>query len=157
MLLAVAGVLAFYLAFNLGANDVANAMGTSVGSKAVTLGQRCAAAGAECLRSTDYGYHLTGALAGQPRAMAWGNAGGHARGRAVAQLSHNEGAPGFRFPYGRWGTHGGGAHGGWPQGDPLGEPRADFQRLAGHSAGERADCGAVLCRDTARYSATTQP
>jgi inorganic phosphate transporter, PiT family len=32
-------VVAFYLAWNLGANDVANSMGTSVGSKAVTLSQ----------------------------------------------------------------------------------------------------------------------
>ena len=30
-------ILAFYVAWNLGANDVANSMGTSVGSKAVTL------------------------------------------------------------------------------------------------------------------------
>lgn len=38
-------VLAFYLACNLGANDVANSMGTSVGSKAVTLRQALAIAG----------------------------------------------------------------------------------------------------------------
>ncbi len=38
-MLIVAGVLAFYLAWNLGANDVANSMATSVGSKAITLGQ----------------------------------------------------------------------------------------------------------------------
>lgn len=38
--LIVAGVLvAFYMAWNVGANDVANAMGTSVGSKALTLKQ----------------------------------------------------------------------------------------------------------------------
>lgn len=38
-------VLAFYLAWNLGANDVANSMGTSVGSKAVTLRQALVIAG----------------------------------------------------------------------------------------------------------------
>ena len=38
-------VLSFYVAWNLGANDVANAMGTSVGSKAVTLRQALVIAG----------------------------------------------------------------------------------------------------------------
>ncbi|HEY9907486.1 MAG TPA: inorganic phosphate transporter [Thermosynechococcaceae cyanobacterium] len=38
-------LLAFYLAWNLGANDVANSMGTSIGSKAVTLRQALVIAG----------------------------------------------------------------------------------------------------------------
>jgi len=38
-------LLSFYVAWNLGANDVANAMGTSVGSKAVTLRQALVIAG----------------------------------------------------------------------------------------------------------------
>ena len=38
-------LLSFYVAWNLGANDVANAMGTSVGSKAVTMRQALVIAG----------------------------------------------------------------------------------------------------------------
>ncbi|XGV94519.1 MAG: inorganic phosphate transporter [Leptolyngbya sp. BL-A-14] len=45
LILVVASLLAFYLAWNLGANDVANSMGTSVGSKAVTLRQALLIAG----------------------------------------------------------------------------------------------------------------
>ncbi|MGV0026536.1 inorganic phosphate transporter [Phormidesmis priestleyi] len=44
-LLVLTSALAFYLAWNLGANDVANSMGTSVGSKAVTLRQAIVIAG----------------------------------------------------------------------------------------------------------------
>jgi PiT family inorganic phosphate transporter len=43
-LLIFAVVLAFYVAWNIGANDVANAMGTSVGSGALTLGRAVALA-----------------------------------------------------------------------------------------------------------------
>ena len=32
-------VVGFFMAWGIGANDVANAMGTSVGSRALTLGQ----------------------------------------------------------------------------------------------------------------------
>jgi PiT family inorganic phosphate transporter len=45
LLVVVGGCLALYVACNLGANDVANSMGTSVGSKAVTLKQAIAIAG----------------------------------------------------------------------------------------------------------------
>jgi PiT family inorganic phosphate transporter len=45
LLLLLVIVLAFYVACNLGANDVANSMGTSVGSKAITLKQAIAIAG----------------------------------------------------------------------------------------------------------------
>lgn len=41
----IVALIAFYVAWNLGANDVANSMGTSVGSKALTLGKAIAIAG----------------------------------------------------------------------------------------------------------------
>ncbi|MBE9035613.1 inorganic phosphate transporter, partial [aff. Roholtiella sp. LEGE 12411] len=62
-LIAVA-LLAFYVAFNLGANDVANAMGTSVGSKAVTLKQALIIAGIlEFTGATLFGHEVTETLA----------------------------------------------------------------------------------------------
>ncbi|BAY11620.1 inorganic phosphate transporter [Calothrix sp. NIES-2098] len=62
--LALVAVLAFYVAFNLGANDVANAMGTSVGSKAVTLKQALIIAGVlEFAGAVLFGHEVTETLA----------------------------------------------------------------------------------------------
>ena len=38
-ILIIASMLGFFMAWGIGANDVANAMGTSVGSRAITLKQ----------------------------------------------------------------------------------------------------------------------
>ena len=38
-ILILAAVVGFFMAFGIGANDVANSMGTSVGSKAITIKQ----------------------------------------------------------------------------------------------------------------------
>ncbi|MEH2320306.1 inorganic phosphate transporter [Nostoc sp.] len=57
-------LLAFYVAWNLGANDVANAMGTSVGSKAVTLKQALIIAGVlEFTGAVLFGHQVTETLA----------------------------------------------------------------------------------------------
>lgn len=62
--LIIVALLAFYVAFNLGANDVANAMGTSVGSKAVTLKQALIIAGVlEFAGAVLFGQEVTETLA----------------------------------------------------------------------------------------------
>jgi inorganic phosphate transporter, PiT family len=62
--LTLVALLAFYVAWNLGANDVANAMGTSVGSKAVTLKQAIIIAGVlEFTGAVLFGHEVTETLA----------------------------------------------------------------------------------------------
>ncbi|HLO84709.1 MAG TPA: inorganic phosphate transporter [Nostocaceae cyanobacterium] len=63
MILILVAFLAFYVAWNLGANDVANAMGTSVGSKAVTLKQALIIAGVlEFTGAVLFGHQVTETL-----------------------------------------------------------------------------------------------
>ncbi|QLE59393.1 inorganic phosphate transporter [Nostoc sp. TCL26-01] len=62
--LLIVALLAFYVAWNLGANDVANAMGTSVGSKAITLRQALIIAGfLEFTGAVLFGHGVTETLA----------------------------------------------------------------------------------------------
>lgn len=62
--LGLTALLAFYVAWNLGANDVANAMGTSVGSKAVTLRQALIIAGVlEFAGAVLFGHEVSETLA----------------------------------------------------------------------------------------------
>jgi len=57
-------LLSFYVAWNLGANDVANAMGTSVGSKAVTMRQALLIAGVlEFTGAVLFGHRVSETLA----------------------------------------------------------------------------------------------
>ena len=59
-------LLAFYVAWNLGANDVANSMGTSVGSKALTLKQALFIAGIlEFTGAVFFGQKVSSTLATQ--------------------------------------------------------------------------------------------
>ncbi len=62
--LLIVALLAFYVACNLGANDVANAMGTSVGSKAIALRQAIIIAGIlEFTGAVLFGHEVTETLA----------------------------------------------------------------------------------------------
>jgi PiT family inorganic phosphate transporter len=64
MILFLVALLSFYVAWNLGANDVANAMGTSVGSKAVTLRQALLIAGVlEFTGAVLFGHEVSETLA----------------------------------------------------------------------------------------------
>ena len=59
----IAIVAGFYMAWNIGANDVANAMGTSVGSKALTLKQAVIVAGIfEFAGAVLVGSHVTNTI-----------------------------------------------------------------------------------------------
>ncbi len=59
-ILAISLVIAFYMAWNIGANDVANSMGTSVGSGALTLKRAIIIAGIfEFLGAVLLGAHVT--------------------------------------------------------------------------------------------------
>jgi PiT family inorganic phosphate transporter len=71
-ILIVSGVLAFYLAWNVGANDVANSMGTSVGSKTVTLRQALVIAGVlEFAGAILFGKRVSSTLAASIVSPAW--------------------------------------------------------------------------------------
>ncbi|MBZ8180680.1 inorganic phosphate transporter [Oscillatoria salina] len=62
--LGLTALLAFYVAWNLGANDVANSMGTSVGSKALTLRQAIIVAGVlEFSGAVIFGQNVSATLA----------------------------------------------------------------------------------------------
>jgi PiT family inorganic phosphate transporter len=66
MVLILNSLLAFYLAWNLGANDVANSMGTSVGAKAISLKQALIIAGIlEFTGAVLFGHQVSRTLASQ--------------------------------------------------------------------------------------------
>lgn len=72
LFLILTSAIAFYVACNLGANDVANSMGTSVGSKAVTLRQALIIAGVlEFAGAVLFGHRVSATLATQIVEVRW--------------------------------------------------------------------------------------
>lgn len=130
----IAGVLALYMAWTIGANDVANAMATSVGSGALTLGAAVVVAGVlEFSGALLVGGHVTdtvrkgivdfGVLGEQPQLIVYGMLGSlaaaatlllgaTARGlpisttHAIVGAIVGFGAVGLGFDAVRWGTVG---------------------------------------------------
>lgn len=83
ILVVIAIIAGLYLAFNIGANDVANAMGTSVGSGALTIKRAILAAavfeflgalliGDEVSRTIKQGFVGPGLFASDPQSFAYG-------------------------------------------------------------------------------------
>jgi PiT family inorganic phosphate transporter len=63
-LILIAGyVIGFYMAWNIGANDVANSMASAVGAKAITIRQAVFIAGIlNCIGATFIGAHVTNTI-----------------------------------------------------------------------------------------------
>lgn len=83
ILIAIAVLAGLYLAFNIGANDVANAMGTSVGSRALTINQAIILAaiceflgalliGDEVSRTIKHGFVSPQIFVANPQGFAYG-------------------------------------------------------------------------------------
>ncbi|URD52225.1 inorganic phosphate transporter [Chroococcidiopsis sp. CCNUC1] len=104
MILFLVALLSFYVAWNLGANDVANAMGTSVGSKAVTLRQALVIAGTlEFTGAVLFGHEVSETLAtkifnpalfiSQPEVLLVGMISVLLAGGAWLQIATSQGLP----------------------------------------------------------------
>lgn len=102
--LGLIGAIAFYVAWNLGANDVANSMGTSVGSGAVRLGQALLIAGIlEFAGAVLFGQQVTVTLAGKvvnatefaqaPQSFVWGMVAALSACGIWLQIATNRGLP----------------------------------------------------------------
>ncbi|MDV2991566.1 MAG: hypothetical protein N4J56_001220 [Chroococcidiopsis sp. SAG 2025] len=104
MILFLVALLSFYVSWNLGANDVANAMGTSVGSKAVTLRQALVIAGTlEFTGAVLFGHEVSETLAtkifnpalfiSQPEVLLVGMISVLLAGGAWLQIATSQGLP----------------------------------------------------------------